>query len=356
MPSGNSFVNPTQRVGVILGEILEHARPVQVLGMVGMHKRCPKNKGETIKFRRYLPTGGSSTNQNTINRWNVDPNTYMLQEGVTPDADQLVAQDISVTLNQYGVLYSHTDKMDDLHEDDMPSEHRKRVGELMGLVAEMVRYGAIKACTNKFYGGTGTGRTTVNGPITLNVLRRIARNLYLNHAGLLTSVLAPSVNFNTAPVEGGYIVFCSTDGMADIRDLPGYKHVVEYGTRKPLSPREAGACEDFRFITSPELTAYADAASSVTASTASPPLYSTTGTNPDVYPFIVTGEDAWGQVAMKFNGDEPSIDPTWLPCGQKDKTDPLGQRGYAGGKFWTNTVLLNQGWMAVAECGVSALS
>lgn len=354
--SGNTFTNPTQRIGVILGEILEHARPVQVLGMAGMNKRCPKNRGETIKYRRYLPTGGATTNANTINRWSVDPANYQLQEGVTPDAESLTPQDISVALVQYGVLYSHTDKVEDLHEDDMPKEQRQRVGELMGLVAEMVRYGVIKGGTNKFYGGTGTTRATVNGVISLNLLRRMTRNLQANHADFVTSILAPSVQFNTAPVEAGYLVFVHTDGAADVRDLPGFVKVAEYGTRKPLSPREIGSCEEYRFMTSPELAAYADAASSVTASAATPPLYSTTGTNPDVYPFIVTGKDAWGQVAMKMNGDDPSIEPTYIRCGEKDKSDPLGQRGYVGGKFWMNAVLLNQGWMAVAECGVSSLT
>lgn len=354
--AGNTYTSPVERVGKLLGEILEHARPVQVLGMVGMNKRCPKNKGATTVYRRYLPTGGSTTNANTINRWTVDANAYMLQEGVTPDADALVPQDISVPIQQYGVLFSHTDKVEDLYEDDMPREQRQRVGELMGLVAEMIRYGVIKAGTNKFYGGTGTSRATVNGRIDLNLIRKMSRNLMANHAGLVTSLLAPSTNFNTAGVEPGYLVFVHTDGAADIRDLPGFVKVAEYGTRKPLSPREIGTCEEFRFLLSPELASYPDAATSVTASTTTPPLYSTTGTNPDVYPFIVTGKDAWGQVAMRFNGDEPSVEPTYIPCGTKDKSDPLGQRGYAGGKFWTNSVILNQGWMAVAECGVSSLA
>ena len=65
-----------------------------------------------------------------------------------------------------------------------------------------------------------------------------------------------------------------------------------------------------------------------------------------------TGEDAWGQVALR---GLDAIDPTYIQPGQKDKSDPLGQRGYIGSTFWSAAVVLNNGWMAVAECGATSL-
>ena len=66
----------------------------------------------------------------------------------------------------------------------------------------------------------------------------------------------------------------------------------------------------------------------------------------------MVGEEAWGQLALRC-GD--SIDPTYIPPGVKDKSAPLGQRGYVGAKFYMQCMLLNEGWMAVVEAGVSAL-
>jgi len=223
----------------------------------------------------------------------------------------------------------------------------------MGLISEMIRYGVLRGGTNKFYGGSGTTRVTVNGKVTLNLLRKIKRNLELNHSMKITSVLAPSAAFNTSPIEAAYVVVGGTDLEADIRDLPGFTPVAEYGSRKPISPQELGSCEGFRFVLSPELAPYADAATSTTASAYG--LLSTTGTNPDVYPMLVMGEEAFGQVALRFNGSDVPVDPTFIAVGTKSAADPLGQRGYAGGKFWMTAVLLNQGWMAVAEVGASAL-
>ena len=338
---------PAGRINKLKGEILAHAIPVEVLGITGTQRQMPKNAGKTVVYRRYLPYGGAQTNFNTINRWNVNASAHILSEGTTPTADSLVPQDITVTLNQYGCLYQVSDQVVDTYEDDVPAEMKKQCGERVGLIREMVRYGVLKAATNAYYAG-GSSRGTVASKITLGVLRKIARNIRANHSKAITSILAPSPNIGTKPVEASYLVFVHTDAEADIRDLQGFKTVAEYGSRKPIHEQEFGSCENFRFITSPELAPYADAGAAVGATG----LYSTTGANIDVYPFIVTGEDAWGQIALR--GAE-SLDPTWIPPGQKDKSDPMGQRGFVGAKFYMNCTLLNEGWMAVAEAGITAL-
>lgn len=339
------YASPAGRINKLKGEILAHAVPAEVLGMTGMQRAIPKNNGKTVVYRRYLPYGAAATNYNTINRPAAAAAAHVLTEGVTPTADTLVPQDITVTLNQYGCLYQLTDVTADTYEDDVPAEMKKQCGERIALVREMIRYGVVKACANVSYSG-GSSRDTVDEKITLTLLRRVSRNLQANHAKKITAILAPSANIATQPVEASYLVFVHSDAEADIRDLAGFKHVSEYGTRKPVSPYEIGSCENFRFITSPELAPYAAAGAAIASTGLSG------NTNIDVYPFIMVGEDAWGQVALRGSD---SIDPTYIPPGTKDKSDPLGQRGYVGAKFYMNATLLNEGWMAVVEAGVTAL-
>lgn len=337
---------PAARIGKLKGDILKHAVPAEVLGITGQQRPMPKNQGKTIVHRRYLPYGATNTDWNTRNRPQATAAAHELTEGVTPAADTLVPQDIQVSIKQYGCLYELTDQTVDTYEDDVPAEMKKHCGERIALVREMVRYGVLKACTNVFYAGGGASRAAVNAKITLSLLRKMSRNLQANHAKRITGILAPSANVATKPVEAAYLVFVHTDAEADIRDLPGFKHVTEYGSRTVVSPYEIGSCENYRFITSPELAPYAGAGADI----------ATTGlmgtTKVDVYPFIVVGEDAWGQVALR--GTE-AIDPTYIPPGQKDKSDPLGQRGYVGAKFYMACTMLNEGWMAVAEAGVTSL-
>jgi len=343
-----TYGSPSGRINRLKGEILAHAIPVEVLGITGMQKRMPRNQGDTVIYRRWLPYGAAATNGNTINRWTVDSVAHVLQEGITPPVDSLTPQDISVTLQQYGVLYGVTDKVVDLYEDDVPSEMKKQTGERMGLVREMIRWGVVKGGTNVFYQG-GTSRATVDEKISLTMLRKISRNLQANHAKRITSILSASPDYATTPVEAAYLVFTHTDVEADIRDLPGFKHVSEYGQRKVIHEQEIGSCENFRFILSPELAPIPDSGAAIGATG----LYSTTGTLIDVYPIIVTGEDAWGQVALR---GMDSVDPTWIPPGEKTKDDPLGQRGYVGAKMYMSAVRLNEGTMAVLEAGISSLA
>lgn len=338
--------NPSPRIGKIKGEILAHAVSCEVLGLTGQQRGMTKNQGKTVVYRRYLPWGAANTDWNSRNRPKANPAAHELTEGVTPAADSLTPQDITVTIKEYGCLYQLTNQTADFYEDDVSAEMKKQTGERIGLLREMIRYGVVKACTNVFYAGNVASRATVASKINLPMLRKVSRTLQANHAKRITGILAPSSSIKTSPVEAAYLVFVSSDAEADIRDLQGFVPTAEYGSRKVVSPYELGSCENFRFVTSPELVPYLGAGAAI----ASTGLVG--GTNVDVYPFIVTGEDAWGQLALRGAN---ALDPTYIPPGTKDKSDPLGQRGYVGAKFYMQCTLLNEGWMAVVEAGVSDL-
>jgi N4-gp56 family major capsid protein len=74
--------------------------------------------------------------------------------------------------------------------------------------------------------------------------------------------------------------------------------------------------------------------------------------NVDVYPFIIIGEDCWGQVALKGMS---AIKPVVLKASQTNHANPLGQFGYVGASTWFATVRLNDAFMARIEAGVTAL-
>lgn len=336
------------RIGKLKGDILKGAIPVEVLGIAGVQKPMPKNNSPVMVFRRWLPPG------NTDNRWITTSNmqTYasdrQTSEGQTPSSITLQPVDITVTLAQYAVLYTVTDQVVDLFEDDVASEMKRQTGETMGLVREMVRYGALRAATNVFYAG-GSNRATVSRSLDLNLLRRVTRGLLNNHAKRVSKVLSSSGSYGTQAVEAGFLVFCSTDMEAAIRDLPGFKNVVDYGTKQMINENEIGSVERYRFILSPELVGYPNAGAAVGATG----LFSTSGANVDVYPVIVCGEEAWGQVTLR---GASAMDVTWIAPGTKDKSDPLGQRGYIGAKAYHTAVILNQGFMALVEAGAPDLA
>ena len=337
----------TARIAKFKGQILKHAIPREVLGITGAMHQMPKNSSEVIVFGRWIPHGGASTNSTTQNQWTVTATAHEVTEGVTVTPDTISRVDITVTMRQYSCLYMYTDKVADMYEDDVPAGMKKLTGQRMGLLREMIRYGALKGGTNKFYSG-GTTRATVDEPLTANFLSKIARSLLGNRADMVTTVLKASPNYATAPIEAAFLVFTHTDCEHDIRAMAGFKAVVEYGTVKPVHNMELGSVGRFRFIVSPELSSVIDLGAAV----GSTGLKSTGASNIDVYPCIVVAEDAWGDVALRGMN---SFDHTDLRPGQKDKFDPQGQRGYIGAKFYSASFVQNDGWMAVGEVGVTDL-
>lgn len=352
--SGNNYATQVQRIGRWKGEILKHAIPQEVLGRMGASskKRIPKNVGDTIIFRRWLPKGATTTNPNI---WNVQPTEHLLVEGETPNADQIVAQDITVTLQEYGVLYRFSNRVVDMSEDDIPMEMKRLAGERMGLLMEMIRYGVLKAGTNVYRAGNVASRALVNGLVSANLLRNVARGLSANRAMKLTNILSGSADVGTQPIEAAYIAVCHTDLEADLRSqLTNFVHVSEYGSRRPVHPNELGSWEQFRFVTSPELNPYLLAGATAAANTRlANGVPNSAGTELcDVYPILVLSEECFGDVMLR--GSE-GWDVTMIPAGQKTKDDPLGQRGYVGASTYMAVVRLNEQHMAVVEVACSSL-
>jgi N4-gp56 family major capsid protein len=348
------FGTSVGRISKFKGQILKHAVPREVLCKGGRHVTFPKNNSDTYIARRWLPYGSTATNNGnqffangTGDRAQTMVNAHLTAEGVTPTPETITPQDVSVVMNQFSCLYGFTDKTYELFEDNVPEAMQEQVGERVALVNEQIVYGALKASTNQFYGGTGTSRATVNGKLSLNLIRKIVKSLQANHGENVTSVLKASGNFGTDAIAPGYVVYCHTDLEPDIRDLPGFIPAEKYATGTPM-PYEVGKVERFRFVTSPDLPSYQDAGAAV----GSLGLASTSGSNIDVYPVIIAAKDAWSQVAVR---GLDSLAPTYLPPGQKSKSDPFGQRGYAGTIWWKAVMIENAGWLAISNVGTSAI-
>jgi len=311
-------------------QMLKHAKPVMVLEKLGLTKPMPKNKTDTIKFRRPRIFSAATT---------------PLMEGITPTETQFSYEDVSATLKQYGQVVVITDKIEDLHEDPVLNDASVQAGENIGRTIEALNYGVVRAGTAVYY-ANGTARTDVNTPITLGKQRAVLRSLKALKAQKITRSLSPSSDYGTRSVEAAYVAVAHTDVESDIRNLPGFSTVSDYGTRSPISEYEIGSVEDVRYLLSPDLNPFLDAGG------AKGTMVSTSGTSADVYPIIYFGQDAWGMVALRGQG---SVSPTIIPVGQKTKDDPLGQRGYIGWKTYHAALILNQAWMARLEVAVTAL-
>lgn len=343
---------PSRNLFKAAQEMLEHAQPIVVLGDFGVQKEMPKNQTDTLVFRRTLPFGASLSGSGIdssqyIGTPQINPSNFALQEGVNPNANTISFQDVSVTLQQYGILFKFTSKAELMHEEDIPSEMSKLCGETMAEIMELLRYGVLKAGTQVIY-ANGSARSSVNTPISVNRLRMATRVLESNRARRVSSRLSASVTFGSKSVQPSYVVFCHTDAESDVRNLPGFTKVEDYGSFKTIHDREIGATEQYRFITSPLLAPFTGAGSSTIAGMVS----TGAGTNCDVYPFLIIAEDAWGQVALR---GYRAITPRIIPSSTINHANPLGMYGYVGASTWWAAVRLNEAYMVRLEAAVTAL-
>lgn len=88
--TATTYTSVDQRTNVYAEvKMLEYAEPILVLEKFADSKPLPKNKADTIEFRRPVP-------------FPVEPTE--LTEGVTPAAHQMEYEDVSVQMGQYGKL------------------------------------------------------------------------------------------------------------------------------------------------------------------------------------------------------------------------------------------------------------
>lgn len=322
-------------------KMLAHAEPIIILGDFGQLQEMPENETDTLVYRRYNPYNMAANGTP-----NITANAFALQEGVTPNAQTITYTDVTVQLQQYGVLFQFSSKVEKLYEDNIPRDMVSQTGEILAEVLELIRYGQVKGGTNVVY-ANGASRAAVNTPISLNKLRSAARTIMSSRGKKVTEKLSAGINFGTRAVEPAYLVFHHTDCNADVRNIPGFTKVVEYGTSKPVHAEEIGAVDEFRFIPSPLLAPFLAAGSATLNG-----CVSAGAANVDVYPFIIVGKDAWGSVALKGMS---AVKPTLLPASQINHANPMGQFGYVGGSTWFNAVRLNENWMTRLEAGVTSL-
>ena len=345
------------------GRMLAHAQPTEVLTRQGRQIRMPKNNSRTYVMRRFLPHFASSTNYSTQNLLfqnvggdrvaamigtNRGAGGHQLAEGSAPPADTITPVDVTVTLLQYGCLYSYSDLTAELYEDNIPEQMVINCGERVTLVNEMIVFGELKSCLNQFFTG-GNSTATVNAPIDGTTLQSVVASIQRHHGREVNMMLKPGEDFGTTAISSGYFCFCHTDAEPDLRKLPGFTPRERYANAgmTPM-PNEIGAWERFRFITSPDLPSQLGAGAAVGATG----LKATLNGRIDVYSMIVLAKEAFCQVAVRGMA---SIDTTFIPHNVKQKPDPLGQIGYVGAKWLKGVQIENDAWMAVIQCGVTNL-
>lgn len=334
--------------------MLKRAMPYLHFEKFGQTYTLPTNSTQTAKFRRYFlmgatgaagPDNGAGTN-GAGQPFYIPLATTPLVEGVTPAGSLLTNQDYTVQLFQYGDFITITDVIEDTHTDPVLQQSSEILGEQAAVTVETLRYNVLVAGTNVWYANLVASRSLVVSAITLTDQRRITTGLNRQNAKKITSVVASNPDFNTTSVEASYIAICHPDLETDIRNMTGFIPVAKYGPHTSPFEGEVGSVEQVRYLTSTVNTPFLSAGGTTGAGTS---FRSTNSTNNDVYPVLFFARDAYGIVPLK---GKSSMTPMVVNP-KPSAGDPLGQRGTVGWKLWTNTVILQDAFMARGEFACS---
>lgn len=320
-----------QRVGVYLPpKMLANAQPWLVLEKLGPQKTpLPKNKGETIKWKRNVP---------------FDVTTDTLVEGVTP-APQNFRQDIvSDTIDQYGAWSEITDKVADLHEDAIMDGIAEEMGKQVASTKELIGWQTIRGGTQVVYSGTATSRATVTAPVAVNQVRAAVAVLKGNHGNMITSKISAGAGYGTTAVGESYVIAGHTDQQYDWEDVDGFRPVEEYASNSKLCAYEIGKVKDARIVLTPHFAPFYGAGSATITGN-----LTRDGAANDVYASVVMAKEFWGTTELSGMG---SVGVT-VEQPKPTKDDPLGQRGFASWKFYYCATRLNESWGVRIEATAS---
>lgn len=317
------------RVGLFaVANFLAHAEPVLILERFAKVEQLPKNKGQIIKWRRFVPFA---------------INTTALVEGVTPAPNQLQYEDVSTMVSQYGGWVSFTDVIVDTHEDPNLQKISMGLGEQAAATKEALIWEELIGGTAVLYSGAATSRATVDDVVQAADLVAAQRFLKANRAKHITRMLKASQNVATEPVAPAFVAFGHSNLEPDFRALPEFVVREKYSNTQLLSDYEIGKFQDIRVILSPQLSPFWGAGGSPTG------VLSRDGVAADVYPIVIVGQDAFGVVPLR------GMDSATVTIQNPKATyeDPLAQRGFASWKMWYVAVRLNEEWMVRLEVAAS---
>ena len=355
MSGTTKYETVTSRIGEWLGDILAVSQYVKTLEVSSPEmKNFEANKGKFVTFRRWKNYGDldwTFVTASTTESAGAFALAHLLAEGVSPSLDTITPVDIPGTIHQYGMAYGFTDDTFNFHEDDIPAQMSKQLGERKGTLEEMIDFAAMQAGTQVIYGGAGLTRASVAKEITLTGLRVISTQLLKNSAPMMSSGGTAGPAYGSAPPEAGWCTFCNTAVLPDARNITdggGWIPAEKYAGKRRVHPLERGSVEDFAFLFSPHLQPILGGGAAVGATG-----LAATGAVVDVYMSLVLAKEAWGKLnPTKANTMKPSM----LRPSDIDKSDFLGQRGVFGMKFYAASLILRDGYMYRYEHGVKSLA
>jgi N4-gp56 family major capsid protein len=315
--------------------------------------RCPffsgTNQGElsmnagtaSVKWERIENLSPVPTPLTEINGALTFPTRAAVVPTITP---------ITATMAKYGNVIQVTEELELMSVNARAMKFMVTLGENAGATYNAVMAAVYAAATQVRFGGGVAAVTLIVTGMSANDIK-FAVNLVNRQGGMkFRSEGFGSTNIGTNPIRSSYMGICHVDVEEDIRDLPTFVPVENYGGYTDTWTDEIGAVNGVRWVATEEPTLItADA-----ATTSAPGFRGTSDVLNDVYDSYVVAVDAVGSVGLGerhtreiyLSGDRiPTIQLIRHEPGSAGAADPLNELSTVSWKGWLVGQILNNTWI-----------
>lgn len=286
------------------GYLIDMAEPELIHDQFGQKHPIPKNGGKEIQFRKYdsLPKM-------------LKP----LEEGITPDGQQLSMSTITQTVKQYGGYIELSDMLLLTAVDNNMVQATKLLGSQAGRTLDTITREVLNGGTNVLYANGATrAEVGVSDKLTVALVRRAVRILKI---------------MNAPRIDGCYVAIVHPDCVYDLMDDPDWKNPHQYQDTSELYEGELGKIAGVRFVECNEAKIFVGKGKD----------------GADVYSTLILGDDAYGVTDISGGGLQHIV----KQLGSAGTADPLNQRATVGWKATKTAVRLVEQYMVRIESGSS---
>ncbi len=278
--------------------LIDLAAPELVHDQFGQKQNIPQGGGKTIRFRQF----------DTLPEL-----TQPLEEGVTPEGQDISVKTVESTVQQYGGYVTLSDVLVMTAVDNNILQATKAIASQAGRTLDTITREVLNAGTVVQYAaGEVSSRDALaytseadNCNLTVDAVKKAVR--------FLESQDAPKIN-------GSYVGIIHPRVKYDLMRDPDWKRPNEYGDSANLYAGEIGELYGVRFVESSRAKVFAGAGAS----------------GADVYATLILADDAYGTTEVEGGGLEHIV----KPLGSAGSADPLNQRSTVGWKAMKTAEIL----------------
>ena len=332
----------------------------QYFGQLADVTSMPKNMGKKIKRYHYLPLlDDANINDQGIDAAGVvsaNGNLYGSSKDIGTISGKLPAlsenggrvnrvgfkrKELEGTIEKFGFFDEYTQESLDFDSDADLMMHINRE-MLMGaneITEDALQIDLINAAGVIKYAGDATTNATIGSAdlVTYGDLMRLSIDLDNNRTPKHTKVINGSRMVDTRVIPACRVAYIGSEllptfkAMVDLHGDPAFISAEKYAAGGTTMNGEVGSVDNFRIVVVPEMLKWSGGGAAVTDA-----INYDNGTNYDVYPILVVGDESFTTIGFQTDGKSVKFTIYHKKPGESvaDRDDPYGETGFMSIKWY----------------------